>query len=181
MGAQSIEAARLASGPIVISEPRVRPTRDPLVRASLRTVRSPLGLLGIVILVVLATVAAMAPLIARYDPLQQYRGSELVRPGPEFPLGTDHLGRDLLSRVIFGARPSLMVALIVVTLGGGVGILCGLLAGVLGGWIDATLMRVLDAVFAFPAMLLGFVVAAILGPGTMQVAYAIAVAVIPSI
>ncbi|HEY2596103.1 MAG TPA: ABC transporter permease, partial [Chloroflexota bacterium] len=95
--------------------------------------------------------------------------------------GTDELGRDLLSRIIYGARPSLVVALLVVLIGGGLGIVSGLTAGYFGGWINAVIMRVFDALFAFPAILLGFVIIAALGPGKYQVAVAIAIAVVPSL
>ena len=87
----------------------------------------------------------------------------------------------MLSRVVFGTRPSLVVSLIVVSAGGAVGIVAGLVAGFLGGWVEALIMRFFDALFAFPAILLGFMVVAILGPGTTQVAVAIAVSVVPSL
>jgi len=105
----------------------------------------------------------------------------LLGPNSGFWLGTDELGRDLLSRVIYGARPSLIVALMVVVIGGGLGILAGLAAGYFGGWVNALIMRLFDALFAFPPILLGFVIIAALGPGTTQVAYAIALAVVPTL
>ena len=126
-------------------------------------------------------IAITAPWISPYDPIVQHQGKELQGPSREFWLGTDELGRDLLSRVIWGARPSLTVAIMVIIIGGGIGIVAGLAAGDLGGWVDSTLMRLFDALFAFPAILLGFVVIAALGPGTTQVAYAIAIAVVPSL
>jgi len=126
-------------------------------------------------------VALAAPLVSPYDPVVQHPGKELQGPSTEFWLGTDELGRDLLSRVIFGARPSLIVALMVVAIGGGLGIVAGLTAGYLGGWVNAVLMRFFDAMFAFPPILLGFVIIAALGPGTTQVAYAIALAVVPTL
>ncbi|HUZ76495.1 MAG TPA: ABC transporter permease, partial [Chloroflexota bacterium] len=86
-----------------------------------------------------------------------------------------------LSRVIFGTRPSLLVALMVVALGGGLGIGMGLIAGFVGGWVEELISRMFDSLFAFPPVLLGFVVVAALGPGTTQVAYAIASSVVPSL
>jgi len=161
--------------------PHFRKSPHPLQAALVRTWRNPLGMFGILILGFLAFMAVGAPLISPYDPIVQHQGKELLGPNSEFWLGTDELGRDLLSRVIYGARPSLVVALMVVMIGGGLGIAAGLLAGYLGGWVNAVLMRFFDAMFAFPAVLLGFVVIAALGPGTTQVAYAIALAVVPSV
>ena len=125
--------------------------------------------------------AIFAPLITPYDPIVQHQGNELLGPNGQYWFGTDELGRDLLSRIIYGARPSLIVALMVVGIGGGLGILAGLAAGYFGGWVEAVLMRLFDALFAFPPVMLGFVVIAALGPGTTQVAYAIALSVVPSL
>jgi len=161
--------------------PHFKKSPHPLQAAFVRTWRNPLGMFGLLILSLLAFLAIAAPLVSPYDPIVQHQGKELLGPNSEFWLGTDELGRDLLSRVIYGARPSLIVALMVVFIGGGLGIGAGLMAGYLGGWVNAVLMRFFDAMFAFPAVLLGFVVIAALGPGTTQVAYAIALAVVPSV
>jgi len=158
-----------------------RKSPHPLNAAFVRTWRNPLGFFGLAILGLLVLIALAAPLIAPYDPVVQHPGRELLAPGPDFLLGTDELGRDLLSRVIYGTRPSLVVALMVVVLGGGLGIITGLAAGYLGGWVNALLMRFFDAMFAFPPILLGFVIIAALGQGTTQVAYAIALAVVPTL
>jgi peptide/nickel transport system permease protein len=155
--------------------------RHPLTAAFIRTWRNPLGKFGLGILGLLVFGALAAPWITPYSPIVQHPGFELRGPGGGFLLGTDELGRDLLSRVIYAARPSLIVSLIVVGIGGGLGIVSGLVAGFMGGWIDLVLTRLYDALFAFPAILLGFVVVAALGPGTTQVAYAIAPAAIPGL
>lgn len=165
----------------VAATPAWRKSPHPLRAAFVRTYRNPLGLMGLVILGLLVFAALFAPLISPYDPVVQHQGKELLGPGGEFWLGTDELGRDLLSRVIYGARPSLVVAVMVVVIGGGLGILAGLSAGYFGGWVNSLLMRFFDAMFAFPPILLGFVVIAALGPGTTQVAYAIALAVVPTL
>jgi ABC-type dipeptide/oligopeptide/nickel transport system permease subunit len=166
----------------VVAAPTVfKKSPHPLNAAFVRTVRNPLGFFGLAILSLLVLIALAAPLIAPHDPIVQHPGKELLAPGPDFLLGTDELGRDLLSRVIYGTRPSLVVALMVVILGGGLGIVTGLAAGYLGGWVNAVLMRFFDAMFAFPPILLGFVIIAALGPGTTQVAYAIALAVVPTL
>jgi peptide/nickel transport system permease protein len=166
---------------VAVASVHTRKSAHPLVAAFVRTYRNPLGMFGLVILSLLVLVALFAPLIAPYDPVAQHQGSELQGPNPTFWFGTDELGRDLLSRVIFGTRPSLTVALMVVFIGGGLGILAGLAAGYFGGWVEAFLMRLFDALFAFPPILLGFVVIAALGPGTTQVAYAIALAAVPTL
>jgi peptide/nickel transport system permease protein len=169
------------SPPVAVPVKDVRKAEHSLVAAFRRTWRNPLGFFGLLILSLLVFAALAAPLIAPYDPIVQHQGKELLGPNAAFWFGTDELGRDLLSRVIFGTRPSLVVALIVVGLGGGLGILAGLAAGFLGGWVQALIMRLFDALFAFPTVMMGFVVIAALGPGTTQVAYAIALSVIPSL
>lgn len=175
-------ASELAARPRVVpAAPLVRKSPNPLNAAFVRTYRNPLGFFGLLILGLLVIGALAAPLISPYNPVAQHQGKELLGPSGEFWLGTDELGRDLLSRVIYGARPSLVVALMVVVIGGGLGIVAGLAAGYLGGWVNALLMRIFDAMFAFPPILLGFVIIAALGPGTTQVAYAIALAVVPSL
>jgi len=172
----------VAVGPrVTAATPRFKTSAHPLEAAFMRTWRNPLGFFGLLILGLLIVGALAAPLISPYDPIVQHQGSELLGPSTGFLLGTDELGRDLLSRVIYGARPSLVVALMVVVIGGGLGIVAGLVAGYLGGWVNAVLMRFFDAMFAFPPILLGFVIIAALGPGTTQVAYAIALAVVPSL
>ncbi len=166
---------------VVAVTPTFKKSPHPLNAALVRTLRNPLGFFGLLILGLLVAMALAAPILAPYDPAVQHPGKELQGPGTEFWLGTDELGRDLLSRVIFGTRPSLVVAMMVVLLGGGVGIVLGLTAGYLGGWVNALVMRFFDAMFAFPPILFGFVIIAALGPGTTQVAYAIALAVVPTL
>jgi peptide/nickel transport system permease protein len=175
-------ASGVAAAPRVVpAAPLVRKSPHPFSAAFVRTWRNPLGSFGLGILGCLVVAAVAAPLISPYDPIVQHEGKELLGPTSQFWLGTDELGRDLLSRVIYGTRPSLVVALMVVIIGGGLGIVAGLAAGYLGGWVNAVLMRFFDAMFAFPPILLGFVIIAALGPGTTQVAYAIALAVVPSL
>jgi peptide/nickel transport system permease protein len=171
----------VASPPVIAPAFKFKRSQHPLGAAFLRTWHNPLGFIGLIILGILVCAAIFAPLISPYDPIIQHQGYELQGPSSAYWLGTDELGRDLFSRVIFGARPSLMVALMVVLFGGGLGVVVGLIGGYFGGWVDALLMRMFDAMFAFPPILLGFVVIAALGPGTTQVAYAIALAVVPSL
>jgi peptide/nickel transport system permease protein len=139
-----------------------------------------MGLFGIAVVSLLVVGAIAAPLISPFDPIEQHPGSELLPPGGRFLLGTDNLGRDLLSRIIFGSRSSLLVGMVAVGLGAGLGIASGLAAGYLGGWSDAVIMRFYDALLSFPAILLGIGVVSVLGSGPLSVAYALAIATIPT-
>jgi peptide/nickel transport system permease protein len=158
--------------------PRRRP-RSPLVLALVRTVRNPMGAFGLGILGLLILVALLAPLIAPFDPLTQYPGLELRRPGWPFLFGTDEFGRDILSRVIHGSRISLVVGIVAVALGAAIGISTGLIAGYFGGWLDAVIMRIWDAMLAFPAVMMGIAVVSVLGPGTLNVALTLAIISLP--
>lgn len=156
-----------------------RRPRHPLGLALMRTLRNPMGAFGIVLLVLLIVVALAAPLIAPYNPIAQNRGDELTPPGGKYVLGTDEFGRDILSRIIFGTRVSLLVGVVAVVVGAGVGIPTGLLAGFFGGWVDAAIMRTWDAVLAFPGILTGIAVVAVLGPSSVNAALALAIVNVP--
>jgi peptide/nickel transport system permease protein len=167
-----------------VAEPR-RPVRavrsgNPTVGALVRTLRNPIGLFGMGVLSLLVICAVGAPALSPYDPLQQHAGAELRPPGGQFPLGTDNLGRDLLSRIIYGSRASLMVGVVAVALGAGIGIATGLAAGYFGGVVDTLIMRFYDALLSFPAILLGIAVVSVLGTGLLSVAYALAIASLPT-
>jgi len=157
-----------------------RSARPPLVQALERTLRNPMGVFGITVVCLLALAALTAPWIAPYDPIEQHPGSELLAPNGAFWLGTDNLGRDLLSRIIYGSQSSLLIGVVAVGLGAGLGIATGLAAGYLGGAIDATIMRIYDALLSFPAILLGIGIVSVLGAGPLSVAYALAIATIPT-
>src|SRR5579859_7984318 len=109
--------------PLAATAPIFKKSPHPLASAFRRTWRNPLGFFGLLILGLLVFAALAAPWISPYDPIVQHQGKELLGPSGEFWFGTDELGRDLLSRVIYGTRPSLIVALMVVLIGGGLGIL----------------------------------------------------------
>jgi peptide/nickel transport system permease protein len=138
-----------------------------------------MGLVGAVILAVLGVVALLAPFIAPFDPLAQHAASELLPPGAPFWLGTDQFGRDELSRLMYGARVSFVVAIAATSLGALVGVLAGLLAGYSGGIVDATVMRICDVMFAFPAILLGIGLVTVLGPALSSTALALAISQAP--
>lgn len=132
------------------------------------------ALVGLVIIVLLFTLAIAAPLIAPYDPTEQDVVARYAPISLQHPLGTDNLGRDELSRLLFGARISLfsVVAMSVAIML--IGISVGLLAGFAGGWVDGVLMRIVDVLLAFPSLLLALAVTGILGPGLLHLAIAMA-------
>ncbi len=143
------------------------------------------AVVGLVVFVALVLIAIAAPLIAPHQPYQQYRDALLIPPGWAdggswaFPLGTDAVGRDMLSRLIFGARFSLFIGLVVVTLSLTGGILMGLVAGYFRGAVDVLVMRVMDVILAFPSLLLALVLVAILGPGLINAMIAISLVLQP--
>lgn len=137
--------------------------------------RRPLTLLGAAIVLVVLAVGLAAPLLAPYDPLAIDIVSRLQPLSRAHPLGTDHLGRDLLSRIIYGARISLGVGVTIAILGALAGTVLGLLAGYLGGRVDETVMRICDMFLAFPALILAMALAASLGPSLRNTMLALVV------
>jgi peptide/nickel transport system permease protein len=158
---------------------RVRRPSNFYVQTLRRVARGPSGALGLAVMVLLLLTAAFAPLVAPYDPLAQNPGAELSVPSARFWVGTDEFGRDLFSRIVYGSRISLFVGVLAVVIGSLVGVSSGLAAGYSGGWLDACIMRVWDTLLAFPAILLGIAVAAVLGPGVTNAAIALAIISIP--
>lgn len=143
------------------------------------------ALIGLGLFLVLVVLAVFAPFIAPHDPTEQVRDAFLVPPiwaeggRSEFLLGTDAVGRDILSRLIYGARFSLFIGLMVVTIALVGGIIIGLVAGFFGGWVDTVIMRIMDVILAFPSLLLALVLVAILGPGLTNAMIAIALVLQP--
>lgn len=130
---------------------------------------------GAALVALFALAALLAPLLAPHDPARQNLDRRLESPSLEHPLGLDELGRDILSRLIFGARVSLGVGLAVVLLSGAVGSLIGAASGFFGGRVDALLMRVSDVFLAFPGILLAIALVAVLGPALRHVILALVV------
>jgi dipeptide transport system permease protein len=143
------------------------------------------AVIGLVVFVLLVIVALLAPVIAPHAPNEQYRDAVLVPPFWEdggraaYLLGTDAVGRDILSRLLYGARFSLFIGVIVTTLALVGGIVVGVVAGFYRGWIDTVIMRVMDIILAFPSLLLALVLVAVLGPGLMNAMIAIALVLQP--
>lgn len=134
---------------------------------------------GALILILFVVLALAAPLIAPHDPISLYPEAILQSPSWRFPLGTDELGRDILSRVIFGTRISLEVGLVTVGIALGVGTLLGLVAGYYGGGLDIIVMSAMDILLAFPQILLALAVLAALGPSLTHAMIAVGVSAIP--
>jgi peptide/nickel transport system permease protein len=134
--------------------------------------KSPVAVVGLVIIVFWILVAIFAPLLAPYPPTAQL-GGKYQPPTPEFTLGTDEVGRDNLSRLIYGSRTILILAPISVLCSVAVGTLLGLLGGYFGGIVDEIVMRILDAIMAFPTILLYLIIIAAIGPSAVNVVIAI--------
>ena len=124
---------------------------------------------GLIILASVILTAVLAPLAAPYDPLAQDLSSSLQSPSIKHPFGQDKLGRDVLSRVIYGSRISVWVGLVTVGISLAIGLILGLVAGYLGGIIDELLMRLIDILLAFPGILLAIALMAVLGPSLNNV------------
>jgi len=144
-----------------------------------RFARNRLASAGLALFAAILFVAVAAPLIAPYSPIKTDFSAYLQRPNPRHLLGTDELGRDVMSRIIFGARASLEAGVISVGLGIAAGVPLGLAAGFYGGRLDDVLMRLTDAMLSFPQLILALAVAAVLGPGLAKAMIAIAVVLAP--
>lgn len=142
--------------------------------------RTPAVPIGLAVIAVLVFCAVLAPWLAPSDPLFQDYGAILQAPGSGHVLGTDNLGRDVLSRLLYGTRISLLVGVVAVGLATAIGVAMGLVAGYVGGWIDDVIMRISDALFAFPALLLILAISSALGPSILNTMMAIGVVFSPS-
>lgn len=141
--------------------------------------RSPLAVAGLVIIVGVLLVMALAPVISPYDPNALDLRSRLAPPGPEHWLGTDQVGRDLLSRIIWGSRVSVTVGLAIVFFSMSIGTVVGAFSGLVGGRIDTAIMRLMDVLLSFPSFVMAMALAAALGPDLINAMMAIAVVRIP--
>jgi peptide/nickel transport system permease protein len=157
-----------------ISEAVLPKQNGPLLKWTKLLLRSKTGTVGFIIVLAMILVAAAAPWIAPHDPTKQNPANMLKPPvwmeggSMEYPLGTDNLGRDLLSRIIFGSQVSLLVGVSAVVVAGLIGVLVGLLAGFYGGAIDNVLMRLVDSFLAIPNILLILVVISVFGPSLLN-------------
>jgi peptide/nickel transport system permease protein len=170
----------VATEAVALATPRPRVDRE-WVALLRRLVRRRTALFGMLVVLGVLLAAAFAPLVAPFDPLEQDIGQRLREPGWQdaqgrvHPLGTDHLGRDILSRIVFGSRIALVVGLAAVVISGLLGMLIGLLAGYFGGRVDDFLMRLADIQLAFPFILLAIAVIGVLGPSLRNIIIVIGV------
>ena len=143
------------------------------------------ALAGLAVVLLLVVLALFPGWFAPHTPIEQFRSTALSPPAwlaggsRNFPLGTDAVGRDILSRLIYGARLSLMIGLVAVLLSLSIGIVLGLVSGFLRGWVETAIMRLMDVLLALPSLLLAIAVVAILGPGLLNAMFAIAVVMVP--
>jgi peptide/nickel transport system permease protein len=164
--------------PDVITEGRVARETTPWWRFPKRW-RNPIGIVGAVIVLATILIAIFAPLIAPYDPAAQ-GAIRLLSPSRAHLMGTDELGRDTFSRIVYGARVSLQVGIISVVIALVIGGFLGLLSGYFGGWADTWTMRLVDIMFAFPGIVLAIVIAGLLGPSRRNAMIAIGVIYAPA-
>ncbi|MGD9511882.1 MAG: ABC transporter permease, partial [Geminicoccaceae bacterium] len=140
---------------------------------------NPMALLGLAIVLLLVLVAALAPWLAPQSPIAQELAQRLEPPSAAHWLGTDELGRDIYSRIVWGSRITLAIVALVAVIVGPVGLLVGTVAGYAGGWLDTVLMRITDVFLAFPRLILALAFVAALGPGIENAIIAIAITAWP--
>ena len=170
----------LATGPHGNFQLTVAPRRPGPWRRLFRVMRSqPLGTLGAFVLAVVILAAIFAPYIAPYDPTHGDAAALYHPPSAKYWLGTDAFGRDILSRLIYGARVSLIIGFGASVLGVVVGAAVGIISGYFGGWFDTIAQRVVDAMLAFPMLLLALAMAAVLGSSIRNVIIALAMPIVP--
>lgn len=128
---------------------------------------------AVAVLILLVACSGLAPLLAPHDPVRQNLEEDLIGYSRDHPLGTDKLGRDVLSRTIYGGRISLLTGLATVLISLAIGVVAGSLSGYIGGWFDLLLMRLVDILMAFPGILLAIALTAVLGPGLDHVILAL--------
>jgi ABC-type dipeptide/oligopeptide/nickel transport system permease subunit len=131
--------------------------------------RNRVALVGLVIVIVMILAAIFAPIIAPYDPIEPHYTSVLTAPGREFLLGTDELGRDIFSRLLYGARISLVIGFVAQVVAISIGLTLGMISGWYGGWVDDAVMRITDAFFAIPSLMFLIVFVAILDPSPITI------------
>lgn len=166
----------------IVSTPPDTAVRAPRVRAFWRFVRTqPLAALALLIIVAFVVLSALAPVIAPFGPTEQNRTAIQQPPGGQFLMGTDDLGRDIFSRVLYGARTSLLVSVVTVLIAGTIGVAIGVVSGYFGGrWVDSLFQRVMDTLIAIPGLVLLLFIAALLGPSIRNTIIALTLLIIPS-
>ena len=141
--------------------------------------RQPLGTFGLFLVAIIALAGAFAPWIAPYNPTANDFGAMIEAPSWAHPFGTDQFGRDMLSRIIYGAQTALVVGFTSAMVGGAVGLVLGVGSAYFGGWIDLVFQRVMDVMMAFPLIIMALAVVSIFGPGVQNVIIAITIPLVP--
>jgi peptide/nickel transport system permease protein len=173
-----VAEAQVQQDAAAIREVKTRSRREDFLRAFFS---NRLAVFGTAVMAVFILMAIFAPVVAPYDPLDQNLPQKFDGPSLAHPFGQDELGRDILSRVIYGARISLTAGLAAVAIATAAGTLIGLVAGFFGRWPDSVLMRLMDVILAFPSILLAIVVVSVLGPSLPNAMLAIGIVFIPQI
>ncbi len=162
--------ARVEASEFIVGKPHHTGETRRIVRDFMKR---KVSVVGLVIIIILFIVGIFAPWLAPYDPYKVDPANAAALPTKQHLLGTDDLGRDLLSRIIYGARTSLILGFSIIAFGATVGILAGLIAGYYGGWVFTIIMRFTDAWMCFPSILLMMLLVTILGPGMQMIIIAI--------
>jgi peptide/nickel transport system permease protein len=175
----TVAAQNRATVPVASADELPDQTRSPLrsVRQFIR--RQPLGTVGLLIVVVMFAAGACAGWIAPYDPEANDFSAMMEAPSWAHILGTDQLGRDIFSRLVFGARTAMLVGFTSAVVGGVIGLVLGVTSAYFGGWFDLVFQRVLDVLMAFPLIILALAVVAVFGTGVVNVIIAITVPLVP--
>jgi peptide/nickel transport system permease protein len=149
--------------------------RGSLRRGWRRFRRNPGAVFGLAVFLAIVAMAVLAPVLAPYDPIAQGVGKPFERPSAAHWAGTDSFGRDIMSRIIYGARVALVVGIVAVLLAMVIGVTLGLISGYYGGIVDTVIMRIMDGLFAFPIIILAIAMMAVMGFGVRNVIVAVAV------
>ena len=172
--------AQLVPAAPTIAEPAVRPGRPGRAGLLGELRRRPLGVMAVALVLIISLMSLLAPYLAAYDPEAMYPGAVLHPPSLAFWLGTDDFGRDILSRIMYGGRISLTVGISAVLIGVTTGSLIGLLTGYHGGQPDILVQRLMDALMAFPTLVLALALVAMLGISVRNIILAISIVLVPT-
>jgi peptide/nickel transport system permease protein len=158
----------------VLKTPTATRSRHPFEMALRRLFKNPASLVGLVIVLLMLACAIFAPFIAPYDPIIGDLANDYVKPpSTEHPFGTDAVGRDIFTRVIYGAQISLKIALAAQAIALTIGIIVGMISGFFGGWVDLLIMRVVDIIMAFPLLIIAIALTGVLGSSEFNIILAL--------
>lgn len=141
--------------------------------------RNPLATLGLILLIMIILCCLCAPLITPYSPTKISIREQLVAPNTEHYFGTDQLGRDIFSRILYGGRNTVFIGFVVIIIAFVIGVTIGIYSGFVGGWVDNLIMRIIDAILSFPTLVLAIAFAAVLGPNLQNAMIAVTITMIP--